>query len=135
MQYDSRDAVVCLNPGEYQGTLRKCEETTSKKGKPMAILTWEVYGDDRSVFLKEYIVVPDGVWKIRKLAQAWHKEAEFSANTFQPEDMIGENLTLVLKIESQEGFDDKNIISAYKPFERKLTEVTTTTESGEEIPF
>jgi hypothetical protein len=117
LNYSPRDAEKCLPTGDYQASLKTCEEKTSKAGNPMAVLTWEVYPDDQRppVLVKDYVVLPDGTWKIKRLAQALGKEPDFKTGHFQPEDQIGCSILLELRVEQQEGFDDKNAVKAYKP--------------------
>jgi hypothetical protein len=128
LTYYPKDAEKCLPAGDYQASLKHCEEKNSKAGNPMAVLTWEVYPDDSRppVLVKDYIVLPDGTWKIKRLAQALSKETEFKNGFFQPEDEIGCSVLLQLKVEQQDGFDDKNAVKAYKSMGDKTKSATET---------
>lgn len=124
--YSHKDAKQDARPaGDYEATLAGYEEkVTKEKQKPMMVLNWKCFENDGGeFFVKDYIVIPDGVWKVKKIALALGKIKEFEADAFQPEDQTGCSLVLTLGVQAQDGFDDKNTIKAYKPLEhRKSTE-------------
>jgi phytoene dehydrogenase-like protein len=122
--YDPRDAVSTWPvadetgaPIEYSAAVTKVEDKTSKKtGNPMEVWSVTVYGaegDDREI--KEYVVIPGATFKIKQLARALGRVAEFDAGTFHAEDHLGEMLKVHLAIEEQEGFDERNKIGKYLP--------------------
>jgi hypothetical protein len=115
--YNSKDASSALPEGKYPASLATCEEGTSKSsGCPMLTLTFKVYtdkGGERTVY--DYIVNPSTLWKMKRLAKALGKDAEFKANTFQPADNIGANLTLELSMEEDDQYGDKNGVRGYEP--------------------
>lgn len=116
--YNAKDAVRVFDAGEYDAILEKCIEGTSKAtGNPMLTLTWKVHCEEtnRSQLVTDYIVVPAMVWKIKKIAVAFGKLKEFEDERFQPEDYTGWSCRLTLKVEKQDGFDDKNGVAGYKP--------------------
>lgn len=122
MQYDPKDAVKLWPAGDYDATLVKVEEKTSKVkpdgsgGNPMQVWTWEVYSPDGDTMqVKDYVVVPGGVFKIKQLAIALDLKDAFEAGTFQADDHIGQGVTVQLTVESSPGFEDSNKIKKVKP--------------------
>lgn len=121
--YNAQDAVTAWDEGEYEAVLINVEDTTSKSsGKPMQVWTWEVYHPDgRKQEIKDYVVIPAATFKIKQLAQALGKDKEFAAGTFQADDNINCNVTAVLTIDKQEGYDDKNKVGRVKSLARAST--------------
>lgn len=122
IDYNPKDAVQVWPEGEYEATLAKVEDTTSKRkpdgsgGNPMQVWTFEVYhSDGRQQLISDYVVVPAATFKIKQLAIALDKRADFDAGTFQAEDYIGVSVVLALAVAQQEGFDDKNKVGKIKP--------------------
>lgn len=107
-------------PLEYQAVLQKVEDTTSKRkpdgsgGNPMQVWTVDVYNADGAKrTLKDYVVIPGATFKIKQLAKALGKEAEFKANKFQADDHLGASFVVTLIIEEQEGYDEQNKLGKY----------------------
>lgn len=115
--YNSKDASGALPDGKYPASLESCEEGVSKSsGCPMLTLKFKVYtptGGERTV--SDYIVNPSTLWKMKRLAKALGKEADFKANTFQPSAHLGANLTLELDVQEDDQYGDKNNIKGYEP--------------------
>lgn len=110
----------CQQAGPYESTLIGYEETVAKSsGKPMMVLAWKCFTPEGTEFIiKDRIVIPDGVWKIKRIAQALGKEREFLADAFQPEDQQGCSLILDVGVQKSPGYDDQNTVKGYKPLER-----------------
>lgn len=123
--YNPNDARKTLPPGDYTAELIASIEKTSKSGKPMLELTWRIYPDNDhpTVQLRDWVVVPDGVWKLKKLAQAWGKEAEFKSATFDPCNHIGSNVMVALKVRQDDKYGEQNSISNYKPMKSESSSV------------
>lgn len=121
--YDPKDGTAAWPEGEYQAVLASVEDGTSKtSGAPMQTWTWEVYSPGgRKQTIKDYVVVPAATFKIRQFAAALGKHKEYEAGDFQADDQIGESVTAVLKIEKQDGYDDKNKIANVKPWQAQTT--------------
>lgn len=112
-EYDHRDAETAWPEGQYQAIFLGALDTTAKSsGQPMQVWEFEVYDDlrDRKQNIKDY-VTKASLFKVRMLAAALNKSAEFKANKFYPEDHAGAAVMVSLKIEESEGFDDKNKIN------------------------
>jgi hypothetical protein len=117
-RYNPKDAADAAQPGDYEATLTACTEGTSKSsGSEMLTLTFVVYAD-RERTIKDYIVNPDGLWKLKKLAIALGHKGAFDAGTFDPADHLNSNLMVTLKVEESAEFGDQNKIGGYKPLAR-----------------
>ncbi len=140
LTYDPKDAVTVLPEGEYNVVLEKYEEKISKKGNDMMVLTWKAFPADNRppAFVTDYIVFPSLTFKLKKLAKAMGKMGEFEAKTFQPEDYVGASVKAFLKIDTQEGFDDKNAIGDYLPLADDAVpagKFAPASKKDEDIPF
>jgi hypothetical protein len=121
IDYDPDDAVTAWPEGDYDAVLKDVKESTSKRkpdgsgGNPMEVWTFQVYDDaGREQTITEYVVVPAATFKIKQLAAALGRKAEFERRTFQADTHIGETVRVVLGVEAEDGFDDKNRIRKFK---------------------
>lgn len=110
-QYNAKDASDCWPAGEYQAVIVKVEETISKSsGEPMQVISYEIYGNDgRTQTLKDYITHKT-LFKLKKLAQALGRRAEFEASRFNAEDHVGASVVVELSVEETEDYGDQNRI-------------------------
>ena len=136
IEYDPQDAVMCWPAGDYAAALKSAEETTSKAGNPMYVLTFEVFDNERgSVQVKDYAVIPTMLWRVKRFAQAIGEEAAFLSGTFDPSKHVGDGCVVELEIEQQEGFDDRNRIKAYKPKDQTRRSESQHSKPPEESPL
>jgi len=139
MKYNPADAVNILPAGEYEAVLAKVEDKTSKKGNEMQVLTWQVFAaDGKCVNVTDYIVNPSTLFKLKKLAKAVGRLPEFEAGAFQAEQVVDCNIIVDVGIDSQPGFDDKNVIGNYKVLPTTTPAAAKPREKaaiGDEIPF
>lgn len=122
IEYNPKDATQCWDAGEYDAVLVKVEDSVSKRkpdgsgGNPMQVWTFRAYHPDgREQLVTEYVVVPAATFKIKQLAGALGRGPDFTTGQFQAEDHINANVILVLTVEQQEGYDDKNRVAKYLP--------------------
>lgn len=121
VDYNPKDAVQVWTEADYDATLTKVEDKTSKVkpdgsgGNPMQVWTFEVFHQDgRTQLISDYVVIPAATFKIKQLAIALGKKADFDAGQFQADDYIGAGVIVALTIEAQDGFDEKNRIGKIK---------------------
>lgn len=116
MRYNPKDAVMCFAKGEYSAVLRTVDETRSKsKGEEMLVLGWTVYGLDKEMSIKDYIVA-SAPWRLKQLAKSFGCMDEFDrGETSWVADRVGSSLLVDLSIEEQDGYEEKNRIDRYKP--------------------
>lgn len=114
--YKAKDALGCWPEGEYDAVLEATEVTTSKSsGAPMQVISFRCYHPDgREQVVKDY-VVNTTLFKLKRLAMALGKEADFRAEQFQACDQLRSRLTLVLGVEESAEYGDRNKIDGYKP--------------------
>jgi hypothetical protein len=116
MKYNPKDAKSCLDAAEYPATLYKADEKISKEGNQMLLLQWQIeLRDGRTLYIKDYVVNPSSLWKLRNLASAWGCLMEFEAGTFDPSEHLKRAATLLLIVEHSDQYGDQNRIKSYKP--------------------
>ncbi len=116
-KYNPSDATSCLPEGEATMVLTKVEEKQSRAGNDMAVLYFDAFVGEQKGKVTEYVVNPTTLFKLKQIARAFgpKAEGEFDDGTFDPASYIDESLIAILKIESQDGFDDKNVVKKYLP--------------------
>lgn len=116
INYNPQDAVQVLPEGDYPAVLLTVMDKTFKSGNAGQVWQFQVFdnANDRKVMITDNIVLPGATFKLRDLAIALGKKADFDAGTFQPEDYAGENVTVTLKIEKSDNYPDKNAIKKVK---------------------
>lgn len=112
MKYDPKQAISCLQKGEYAATIEKAEESTSKAGAQMLVFQFRVYSGNRELVIKEYIVEAT-LFKLKQIAKAINQLPAFESGEFNEADYVGRNLTVELDIE-EDDFGEKNRIKKYK---------------------
>lgn len=135
IRYKKEDAVRVWPDGRYQATVASVEEKQSKSsGNDMLEVAFTVYansGND-SIRVSDYIVFPRFVWRLKRLAAALGAQAAFEAETFDPADYIGHNLSIDLSIqEARDGYEERNQVTAYHPSDAGKGEA----RPGADIPF
>jgi hypothetical protein len=121
LDYSPKDAGVWPE-ATYDAELMQVLDKTSKM-KPdgsggNAMQEWKVKvhrGDGATQLISDYFVPPGGTFKLKQLAKALDKEAEFEAGTFQADDHEGASFKVALIIEDGGDFGDKNKIKKYLP--------------------
>ncbi len=118
-KYNPADATTTWPDGDYEATLVKVDDEPSKNtGAEMLTLTFKVYNGSKEITLKDYIVAPSTVFKLKKLAVALGEGVAFGLGKFDPCDHLNANLLLTLATEESDDYGDKNKIKAYKPLSR-----------------
>lgn len=137
--YRPEDALECLKEGEYDAVLHGVTEKTSKAGNPMLVAEWEVYDEsNRKPILKDYVVNPQTLFRLKQIARAMGKIADFEAGRFDLQEHVGTRIKLKLKVEEQAGFPDQNKIHAYLGVNGNGKTAAPTTrhdDPDESIPF
>jgi hypothetical protein len=120
--YNAKDAESCWPEGDYDAVLNSSEDTVSKtSGADMEV--WQIgvfHPDGRDQTIKEYVTA-SAAFKIKQLATALGRKADFEAGTFHAEDYIGASFTVALSVESQDGYDDKNRVAKFKAKAQKVS--------------
>lgn len=131
MKYNKSDAIGCFPAGVYDATVEAAIETTSKKtGADMLVITFKVYSPNgREQALKDYVVNPTGLWRLKKLAKALGRMEEFDSGVFREEHYVGGNLKLELEVEEDDQYGDKNRIKAWLPSTTAAAPASATTRT------
>jgi len=112
INYNPKDAVSCLEEGVYKATIEGAEETVSKNNNEMIVFTLKVYGRYTAT-LKDWIVVPAAIWKLKRVAEAIGKIDHFATGEFDADEYIGANLCVELAVESSDKYGDQNRVRNY----------------------
>jgi hypothetical protein len=123
IEYDPKDASNCWPEGDYDAVLKTVEDAVSKtSGQPMQVWTIECYNNDgRKQLVTEYVTAA-AIFKLKQLAVALDRRADFEARNFQADDVIGSNFRVHLTVESQDGYDDKNRVGKFLPSQSPATQ-------------
>jgi hypothetical protein len=114
-KYDPRSASRCLPAGNYEAVLESAEEATSKKGNAMLVVKWTVFESaDNYREVKDFIVHPSTVWKLKNIARAWGLLGSFEAGTFDLQDHLQKHITVVMEIQvGDPKYGEQNSIVGY----------------------
>lgn len=135
-KYDPKDARDCLAEGSYDAELTSVEEKISSKGNPMLAIVWTVPWDGRDWTVRDWIVNPGTLFKLKKLALACHQGKEFEELRFDLTDHIGRAFTLTLEVESSASYGDQNKVTGYgESSGMPPREIGPPPPKTEEIPF
>lgn len=125
MKYNPKDAVTVIPEGEYEASIAQVITTdehggilrTQKgKGDVMEKVVFEVYvGQTRRKHTEYFINNPKALWRYGKLASALCVGETFRAGNFEASDYIGSNLRLVIVIEDDETYGERNRVREFKP--------------------
>lgn len=112
--YDPKDAKDCLDAGTYDAELTSVEEKTSKAGNPMLAVIWTVPFNGRDFRIRDFVVNPSTLFKLKAIAKAWHLHKEFDDGTFSLDDYIGKLIVLKLDVQTSAGYGDQNQVVGYE---------------------
>lgn len=129
IEYDNRDAVTCWPKGFYKAELWKTELTKSKEKtdpdtgeiippRDMLEVIWKVWNGRQTQLISDYVIPGTAtIRKLKDMAKAFGERAkeEFKRNAFQPADYETEKAVLLLTVEENEEYGDRNKVSAFKP--------------------
>lgn len=114
--YNPKDAKKLFDPGDYSAELTSFEEKLTKTGKPMLVVNLQVYPHDagQAILLRDWIVAPDSIWKLKKLAGALGVSDKFENQTFDPNEFRGCSVVVSLKVKDDEKYGEQNTVTGYK---------------------
>lgn len=134
--YNPKDASECLPEGEYDASIATVEEKISKSGgNPMLAVGFSVPMNGRQWTVRDYIVNPSSLFKLKQISRCFGKLADFDAGLFDLAQFKGRALRLVLAVESEPGFADKNVIKAFKETNGAVRRPAATQQDDADIPF
>jgi hypothetical protein len=144
-KYDPQMASACFPPGNYHATLTSVVEGTSRKGLPMLTLNFDVVDGERRRHVRGWITNPTSLFMLKELADALDQSAAFASAKFDPEQFVGYEVLVELRVIQTDMFGDQNNISHYhranpgQPIKRSGTATQTDSTDGpfdvDEIPF
>ena len=139
MKFDPAQANTLIRKGEYDLEFAVVEQTKSKKGADMWKLTVKVWpgGGVRTVF--DYIVFPQGLWRLKQIAAACGLQDKFDSGEMETSDIQGKSARGAVDIKEDKEFGDKNIITRYLPQDAGAPGPVAHNENGapegDDLPF
>lgn len=144
-KYDPEKAFACFPPGKYTATLTSVVEGQSRKGLPMLTLNFDVVDGERRRHVRGWITNPTSLFMLKELADSLDQSAAFAAGTFDPEQFVGCEVLVELRVIQTDMFGDQNNISHYhranpgQPIKRSGTSAkpdrTNAPVAEDDIPF
>ena len=137
-QYKPSDASECLPAGDYDAQLDVVEETVSKKGNPMLVVDWLILLNGRKWSVRDYIVSPQAIWKLKQIAVAFNQLDDFNDGVFDASMLLGQVATLSLIVRTSPEFGDQNSVKAYRAVggnHQAPASVPTSAPADEDVPF
>lgn len=139
--YDPQEASNAWPPMNYEGVIEKVEEKRSKKtDDPMLDVHIKVFNKaGETQMLHEYITRPPAdsgrkgsLFKLRQIAAAIGMEEKFRQGALRPRELVGKNVMVMLKVESNPQFGDQNKVDYYEPVNRTSA---AKPDDDDEVPF
>lgn len=115
IKYNAKDASSAWPAGDYDAVILAVEETTSKSsGSDMYKVTLEAFNPEgRKQTIYDYIVIPAATFKLKMVASALGKSADFNAGKFDLTAYQNRRLTLTLDQVEDAQYGDKNTVKKY----------------------
>jgi len=114
--YEASTGFELIPPGDYAARIVDSEVRDSKAGNRMAKFTLEILGPShagRKLWVQFVLNNEVAMSRFKGfLTAAGHHNPNYVADT---EELHGRELTVHVKIKKQEGFDDQNDVSNFKP--------------------
>jgi len=114
IDYDPKDANHLWDEGVYDAVLSEVSEKYSKSsGKPMYVLQFTAFSGDDKMTIRDFVVIPSALWKLKELASLFGQSDVFDAGNFDPYMLKGKSLKLSLTIQDNKEYGEQNRIGAY----------------------
>lgn len=111
--YDPRLAFGVLPAGLYPARLMEVLESTSPKGLPMLIMTFNIESEGGHRPIQGWISNPTNLYMLKTLAAALSSESQFEAGTFDPSKHLGAVVAVEIAFIRTAMFGDQNVITGY----------------------
>lgn len=138
-----------LEPGYYDFEVVSAEDAVSKSGSEMIALKLRIFSDRGERSVRDWLL-PNMSYKLRHFAETTGLLPAYEAGTFNAEDCKGRTGRVLLKIETQEGYQPKNSVRDYekqavrkpegftedvKKFAESQPKIPSASAGNPEIPF
>jgi hypothetical protein len=117
-KFNPSEAISCLPAGVYDATIDTVEDKQSKKGADMVVVSYTIYKPDGTTStLKEYAVIPSGMWRVKRLCKACNASKAFESGDTGTiaRELVGKNIKVTLSVAENGEFGDQNRIESYAP--------------------
>ncbi|MCC7508618.1 MAG: hypothetical protein IT464_04530 [Planctomycetes bacterium] len=118
IRYNPNDNRFLWPDGVYSAHIERAEEKKSSAGNRMIEFTFLCF--DRSlgrIRVWEHVVIPKGLWRLKRIAQAVGAMKAFESGRFSPRQYLGAHLLLELNIRRSPGYAPRNVAVEYLPVE------------------
>lgn len=124
-----------LQPGIYDFEVIAAEDKTSAAGNEMIALNMKVYGDNRIVYVTDYLM-EKMAFKLRHACDACGLLKQYESGELQASDFEGKSGKVKLKIDTdKEGkYADKNGVADYVKSESNA-ELAKSVTDDDSVPF
>ena len=114
MRFDPKDAAQIIPAGEYDAEVLSAEEKITKtSNKPMLKLVFKIFSGSSEAMLNDYIVVPETVWKLKRLCEAAGVEG-FDSGEVNTAKLVGKGVRLKIKVKpATEKYPESNSVAGY----------------------
>jgi hypothetical protein len=149
IQFNPEEAAGNVLPeGKYPAVIEGFQPGNSKKsGAPYLKAAIRVYGGDKEIVINDILMLEgDGLFRLKNLASACGMKDEFATGKLDESKMVQQSVTVVLGIEEDDTFGDRNRIKRYeqkqgnapapaKPTTTRASAPKDLTIKEEDIPF
>ena len=144
-KYDPKDAegndFKILPAGIYEAEIIEVEDKVSKAGNEMLVITLNAFGGDgEKVRLYDYVVNPNGLWKLKSICRCLGLEFD---GAMDEQLLVGKRFKVKLKVKPEGDFPAKNEVEHYEEgvgvASTPALTITNSTDSSkpkdDDIPF
>ena len=122
-----REVRNLLPDGVYTATVREAEETKSKaSGEPMFAITLEVFDEDRSVKMKDWLLINNSkmAFKLRHFCYSAGLDVQYESGVIEDVNMVLRNCNVRIETEDNKSYGVRNRVVDYiAPSEGQRTKV------------
>ena len=136
-KYEPKQATLGLPDGQYSASIKTVEDTHSKKGDPMRVITFEVYDGSDTTTIKDYYLEGNRIamYRMKQLAIAVGDLQRFEEGFFDAYESMGKNLVVEI-VTDYRGY---NKVKAFIPASASaISEATgddANPEPEDDLPF
>lgn len=136
LNYDPKQAdALVLDNGDYDAEIDGAEDDKkTKKGDLCLILHWRIFGGDGlEKYLRDWIVLPSALWRLKLLCDLAGLQKEFASPPFDSQRLVGLGFKVTVIQTSDVKYGKQNKI--YKYISLLGTRAPDLTPPDENIPF
>lgn len=114
MAWKPKSESSCLPMGEHDAEVISVKQATSKRGKPMVVITLGVTFQDRRFYVKDYLSEgPFGREKTECIAASLGEAEALAAGTFRLRELTNKTVRAFVTLERTEAYGYQNRVERY----------------------